>query len=71
MGRTWSGLSPAPGPGSPVADPITIPEHDKEATLYLQELTSALPIQKLIQVHLRGNTSPNYQVIPLPLSIYN
>ena len=55
---------------------ITIPEHNQEATLYLQELTSALPIQKLIaeqaprryQVCLTGNIS---LVIPLPLSIYN
>ena len=50
--------------------PITIPEHNHVATLCLQELASTLLIQKLIQVHLRGNTSPDYQVIPLPISIY-
>ena len=50
---------------------ITIPECNQEATLYLQELTSALLIQKLIQVRLTGNISLDYQVIPLPLSIYN
>ena len=50
---------------------ITIPERNQEATLYLQELTSALPIQKLSQARLTGNTSPDYQMIPLPLSIYN
>ena len=50
---------------------ITIPERNQEATLYLQELTSTYPIQKLSQVRLTGNTSPDYQVIPLPLSIYN
>ena len=46
---------------------ITIPERNQEATLYLQELTSALLIQKLIQACLTGNTLPDYQVIPLPL----
>ena len=50
---------------------ITIPECNQEATLYLQELTSALRIQKLIQVRLTGNISLDYQVILLPLSIYN
>ena len=30
---------------------ITIPEHNQEVTLYLQELTSTLPIQNLVQVH--------------------
>ena len=30
----------------------TIPERNQEATLYLQELTSALLIQKLSPVHL-------------------
>ena len=50
---------------------LTIPERNQEAILYLQELTSALLIQKLIQVHLTDNISPDYQVIPLPHSIYN
>ena len=50
---------------------ITIPERNQEATLYLQELTSALLIQKLVQVRLTGNISLDYQVIPLPLSIYS
>ena len=40
---------------------ITIPERNQEATLYRQELASTLPIQKLVQVHLRGNTSHDYQ----------
>ena len=40
---------------------ITIPERNHEATLYLQELTSTLPIQKLSQVRLTGNTSHDYQ----------
>ena len=40
---------------------LTIPERNQEATLCLQELASALLIQKLIQVHLRGNTSRDYQ----------
>ena len=31
---------------------ITIPERNQEATLYLQELTSALLIQKFIRAHL-------------------
>ena len=39
----------------------TIPERNQEVTLYLQELTSTLLIQKLIQVHLRCNTSRDYQ----------
>ena len=34
---------------------ITIPEHNQEAALCLQELTSTLPIQKLSQVHLTDN----------------
>ena len=49
---------------------ITIPEHNQEATLYLQELTSTLPIRRLIQVHLTGNTSHDYQGFPRFLSIY-
>ena len=48
---------------------ITIPECNQEATLYLQELTSTLLIQKLIQVHLAGNTSHDYQSFPQFLSI--
>ena len=48
----------------------TIPERNQEATLYLQELASTLPIQKLIQVHLTGNTSRNYQGFQQFLSIY-
>ena len=51
--------------------PITIPEHNQEATLYLQELASTLPIQKLSQVHLQGNTSLDYQGFPQFLSICN
>ena len=43
---------------------ITIPECNQEVTLYLQELTSTLPIQKLIQVHLTGITSHDYQGFP-------
>ena len=35
----------------------TIPECNQEATLYLEELGSTLPIQKFIQVHLTDNTS--------------
>ena len=31
---------------------ITIPESNQEATLYILELTSTLPIRKLIQVYL-------------------
>ena len=31
---------------------IITPEHNQEATMYLQELTSTLLIQRLIQVHL-------------------
>ena len=38
----------------------TIPEHNQKVTLYLQELTSTLLTQKLIQVRLRGNTSLDY-----------
>ena len=40
---------------------ITIPECNQEGTLYPQELTSALLIQMLSQVHLTGNTSRDYQ----------
>ena len=32
----------------------TISERNQEVTLYLQELTSALPIQRLFLVHLMG-----------------
>ena len=56
---TWS-LAPL-GP--------TRPEHNQEATLYPQELTSTLLIQIIFPVHLLNSTSPDYQVIPLPLSI--
>ena len=35
---------------------ITTSEHNQEATLHLQELTSALLIQRLFQVHLLGST---------------
>ena len=40
---------------------LTIPERNQEVTLYLQELTSTLPIQKLSRVHLTDNTSLDYQ----------
>ena len=40
---------------------ITIPERNQEATLYLQELASTLPIQKFSQVRLTDNTSRDYQ----------
>ena len=50
---------------------LTIPEHNQEVTLYLQELTSTLPIQKLSWVHLTDNTSLNYQGFPRLLSICN
>ena len=46
---------------------ITIPERNQEATLYLQELASTLPIQKLSQVRLRDNTSPGFSAISLNL----
>ena len=49
---------------------LTIPERNQEVTLYLQELTSTLLIQKLILVHLRGNTH-DYQGFQRFLSIYN
>ena len=49
---------------------LTIPEHNQEATLYLQELASTLLIQKLVQVHLTGNTSNDYQGFLQFLSIY-
>ena len=71
MGRIAKQAFASPGSWSSGCGPITIPEHNQEATLCLQDLTSALLIQKLVQVYLRGNTSPDYQVIPLPLSIYN
>ena len=46
---------------------ITRPECNQEVTLYPQELTSTLLIQKLSQVHLRGNTSNDYQSLqPFP-----
>ena len=47
----------------------TTAEHNQEATLCLQVLTSTLPSQMLSQVHLRGNTSPDYQSLPQFLSI--
>ena len=37
---------------------ITTSEHNQEVALCLQELTSALPSQRLSQVHLLGSTSP-------------
>ena len=45
----WSGTQGPLGP--------TIPEHNQKATLYLQELTSTLLIQRLTQVHgtLKGS----------------
>ena len=43
---------------------ITIPERNQEATLYLQELTSTLLIQKLSPVYLTGNTSHDCQCFP-------
>ena len=49
---------------------ITIPERNQEATLYLQELTSTLLIQKFYRAHLRGNTSHDCQCFPQFLSIY-
>ena len=49
----------------------TRPEHNQEATLYPQELTSTLLIQKLSQVHLTDNTSLNYQGFQRFLSICN
>ena len=48
---------------------ITNSEHNQEATLYPQELTSALLIQRPYQVHLLGSTSPDYQGFPQFLSI--
>ena len=49
---------------------ITIPERNQEATLYLQKLTSTLPIQMPSQVHLTGNTSHDYLHLQQFLSIY-
>ena len=49
---------------------ITNSECNQEATLYPQELTSALLIQKLSQVHLTGNTSHDYWGLLQFLSIY-
>ena len=40
---------------------ITIPEHNQEATLYPQELTSTLLIQMLSWARLTGNTSLDCQ----------
>ena len=48
---------------------ITIPERNQEATLYPQELTSALLIQNLFRVHLSDSTSCDYQSLQQPLSI--
>ena len=45
-------------------DIITIPERNQEAAMYLQELTSTLLTQKLVQVCLTGNTSCDYQGFP-------
>ena len=70
MGRIAEQAFTSPRSWSSGCGPITIPERNQEAILYLQELTSTLLIQKLVQVHLRGNTSCDYQVISLPLSIY-
>ena len=70
MGRIAEQAFASPGSWFSSCGPITIPEHNQEATLYLQELTSAPPIQKLVQVHLRGNTSRDYQGFQQFLSIY-
>ena len=48
---------------------ITNSERNQEVTLCLQELTSALLIQKLSQVLMKGNTSHDYPVLPQFLSI--
>ena len=48
---------------------ITTSEHNQEAALYPQELTSTLLSQKLSQVHLLGSTSPDYQSLSQFLSI--
>ena len=48
---------------------ITTSERNQEAALYLQELTSTLPSQRLSQVHLLGSTSHDYQEHPQFLSI--
>ena len=44
-------------------------EHNQEATLYPQELTSALLIQMPSRAHLLGSTSHDYQSLPKFLSI--
>ena len=49
---------------------LTIPERNREATLYLQELASTLLIQKLSRVYLTDNTSQDYQGFQQFLSIY-
>ena len=46
---SWMNITWSRAPRGPA-----IPEHNQEATLYLQELTSALLIQKLSLVHLIG-----------------
>ena len=61
MGRIAERAFAIPGYWSSGCGPITIPERNQEANLYLQELASTLPIQKLVQVHLRGNASRDYQ----------
>ena len=48
---------------------IARPERNQEATLYPQELTSALLTQMLSWVHLTGNTSHDCQSLQQFLSI--
>ena len=48
---------------------ITTFEHNQEATLYPQVLTSALISQRLSQVHLLASTSHDYQRFPQFLSV--
>ena len=48
---------------------ITTSEHNQEVTLYPQVLTSALPLQRLSQVHFLGSTLHDYQSLPQFLSI--
>ena len=48
---------------------ITTSEHNQEATLYSQELTSTLLSQMPFQVHLLGSKSPDYQSLPQFLSV--
>ena len=62
MGRIAERAFASPGSWSSGCGPITIPEHNQEAVLYLQELASTLPIQKFVQVHLQGNTSRDSRI---------